>query len=190
MQHYIGILTIGCIPLGPSDSPITHSRTEDWGPQPFPSDSLHPAQTPPPSPQATQGTRGRSSPESAGGMRDEQGPLLIPTEHAKKKHTGDFLLLCQARDCPALEETQITRQIFRWIHPIHTDNSPGHQVQPSPYTTKPTTTTPLLNTSRDGDSATSLDQPVPILTTLSVKKSFLTSSLNLSWCNLRCPHIL
>lgn len=157
MQHYIGILTVRHVPLGPSDSPIAHSQTEDWGPQSFPSDSLHPAQTPPLSPQATQGTRGRSSPESAGGMRDEQGPLLIPRKHAKKKHTGDFLSLCQARDCPALEETQITKQNFRWIHPIRTDNSPGHQVQPLPYTTKSATPRPLLNTCRDRDSATSLD---------------------------------
>lgn len=39
----------------------------------------------------------------------------------------------------------------------------------------------LLNTSRDGDSTTSMGS----LTTLSVKEFFLISSLSLPWCNLR-----
>ena len=48
-----------------------------------------------------------------------------------------------------------------------------------------TTSTCLLNTSRDGDSTTSLGSLSNDLTTLSVKKFFLISNLNLPWCNLR-----
>ncbi|KAK4820465.1 LOW QUALITY PROTEIN: hypothetical protein QYF61_027747 [Mycteria americana] len=48
-----------------------------------------------------------------------------------------------------------------------------------------TTSTHLLNTSRDGDSTTSLGSLCQCLTTLSVQKFFLISSLNLPWCNLR-----
>ena len=47
------------------------------------------------------------------------------------------------------------------------------------------TSTCLLNTSRDGDSTTSLGSLFQCWTTLSVKKFFLISSLNLPWCNLR-----
>ncbi|KAK4833077.1 hypothetical protein QYF61_027739 [Mycteria americana] len=43
----------------------------------------------------------------------------------------------------------------------------------------------LLNTSRDGDSTTSLGSLFQCLITLSVKKNFLISSLNLPWRNLR-----
>ena len=43
----------------------------------------------------------------------------------------------------------------------------------------------FLNTSRDADSTTSLDSLFQCLTTLSVKKSFQISSLNLPWCSLR-----
>ncbi|KAK4810518.1 hypothetical protein QYF61_004481 [Mycteria americana] len=43
----------------------------------------------------------------------------------------------------------------------------------------------LLNTSRDGDSTTSLDSLFQCLITLLVKKFFLTSNLNLPWRNLR-----
>ena len=49
--------------------------------------------------------------------------------------------------------------------------------------------TQLLNTSRDGDSTTALDNPFHCLITRSVKKYFLTSSLNLPWHNLR-PSLL
>ena len=42
-----------------------------------------------------------------------------------------------------------------------------------------------LNTSRIGDSTTSLGSPFQCLTTLSEKKYFLTSSLNLPWCSLK-----
>jgi len=45
--------------------------------------------------------------------------------------------------------------------------------------------TRFLNTSRDGDSATSLGSQVEYLMTLSEKKFFLISNLNLTWCNLR-----
>ena len=38
---------------------------------------------------------------------------------------------------------------------------------------------------RDGDSTTSLGSLFQCLTTLSVKKFFLISNLNLPWCNLR-----
>jgi len=41
-----------------------------------------------------------------------------------------------------------------------------------------------LNTSRDSDSTTSLGSLCHCLTTLSEKKSFLISNLNLPWCNL------
>ena len=47
------------------------------------------------------------------------------------------------------------------------------------------TSTRFLNTPRDGDSTTSLGSLFQCLTTLSVKKFFLISSLNLPWCNLR-----
>ncbi|KAK4829616.1 LOW QUALITY PROTEIN: hypothetical protein QYF61_005743 [Mycteria americana] len=43
----------------------------------------------------------------------------------------------------------------------------------------------LLNTSRDGDSTTSLGSLFQCLTTLLVKTFFLTSNLNLPWRNLR-----
>jgi len=45
--------------------------------------------------------------------------------------------------------------------------------------------TRLLNTSRDGTSAASLDSLFQCLTALSVKKFFLIPSLNFSWYNLR-----
>ncbi|KAK4829075.1 hypothetical protein QYF61_002019, partial [Mycteria americana] len=48
-----------------------------------------------------------------------------------------------------------------------------------------TTSTHLLNTSRDGDSTTSLGSLLQCLTTLSVKTFFLISNLNLPWHNLR-----
>ena len=47
-----------------------------------------------------------------------------------------------------------------------------------------TTSTHRLNTSRDGDSTTSLGSLFQCLTTLLVK-FFLLSNLNLPWCNLR-----
>ena len=43
----------------------------------------------------------------------------------------------------------------------------------------------LLNTSRDGDSTTSLGSLFQGLITLSVKNFFLISNLNLLWCNFR-----
>lgn len=43
----------------------------------------------------------------------------------------------------------------------------------------------LLNTSRDGDSTTSLGSLLQCFTALSVKKFFLTSSRNFPCCNLR-----
>ena len=43
----------------------------------------------------------------------------------------------------------------------------------------------FLNTSRDGDSTTSLGSSLQCLTTLSVNKFFLTSNLNLPWRHLR-----
>ncbi|KAK4829771.1 LOW QUALITY PROTEIN: hypothetical protein QYF61_006495, partial [Mycteria americana] len=46
-----------------------------------------------------------------------------------------------------------------------------------------------LNTSRDGNSTTSLGSLFQCLITLSVKKNFLISNLNLPWCNLR-PFLL
>lgn len=53
------------------------------------------------------------------------------------------------------------------------------------------TSTRPLNTSRDGNSTTSLDIPFQCLTTPSVKKLILVSNLNLSQCNMRSfPHIL
>jgi len=48
-----------------------------------------------------------------------------------------------------------------------------------------TTSKWFLNTSRVGDSTTSLRSPFQCLTALSVKKCFLISNLNLPWCNLR-----
>jgi len=42
-----------------------------------------------------------------------------------------------------------------------------------------------LNTSRVGDSITSLGSPFQCLTTLSEKQYFLMSSLNLPWCSLK-----
>ena len=47
------------------------------------------------------------------------------------------------------------------------------------------TSTRFLNTSRDGDSTTALGSLFQCLTTLSVKKFFLISNLNLPWCNLK-----
>jgi len=43
----------------------------------------------------------------------------------------------------------------------------------------------FLNTSRDDDSTTFLGSLFQCLTTLSVKKFFLVSYLNIPWCNLR-----
>ncbi|KAK4823265.1 hypothetical protein QYF61_000232, partial [Mycteria americana] len=51
------------------------------------------------------------------------------------------------------------------------------------------TSTRLLNTSKDGNSTTSLGSLFQCLRTLSVKKIFLISNLNLPWCNLR-PFLL
>ena len=48
-----------------------------------------------------------------------------------------------------------------------------------------TTSKQFLNTSRDGDSTTSVWSLFQCLTTLFVKKCFLISNLNLSWHNLR-----
>jgi len=48
-----------------------------------------------------------------------------------------------------------------------------------------TTSMCLLNTSRDGDSATSLGSLFQCSITLSVKKFFLMTDLNLLWSNLR-----
>ena len=48
-----------------------------------------------------------------------------------------------------------------------------------------TTSKWFLSTFRDGDSTTSLGSLFHCLTTLSVKKCFLISHLNLPWCNLR-----
>jgi len=49
----------------------------------------------------------------------------------------------------------------------------------------------LLNTSRDSDSTTALGSLFQCLTTLSVKKFFLTSNLNLPWCHfLLSYHLL
>ena len=48
-----------------------------------------------------------------------------------------------------------------------------------------TTSKWFLNTFRDGDSTIELGSLFQCLTTLSVKKFFLTSNLNLPWCNLR-----
>jgi len=47
------------------------------------------------------------------------------------------------------------------------------------------TSTCFLNTSRDGDSTTSLGSLFQCLTTLSVQKISLISNLYLPWCNLR-----
>ena len=47
-----------------------------------------------------------------------------------------------------------------------------------------TMSTHLLNTSRDGDSATFLGSLFQCLTTLPVKKFFLISNLNLTWVQL------
>ena len=46
------------------------------------------------------------------------------------------------------------------------------------------TSTCFLNTSRDGDSSTSLGSPFQCLTTLSKKDFFLISNLNFPWWNL------
>ena len=48
-----------------------------------------------------------------------------------------------------------------------------------------TTSKQFLNTSRDGNSTTSLGTLFQCLTTLSVKTFFLISNLNLPWFNLR-----
>ena len=48
-----------------------------------------------------------------------------------------------------------------------------------------TTSKWFLNTSRDGDSTTSLGSLFQCLTTFCVKKFFLISNLNLPWLNLR-----
>lgn len=51
--------------------------------------------------------------------------------------------------------------------------------------------THLLDMSRNCDSTTSLGSLVQCLTTLPMKKFFLTPNLNLPWCNLRpFAHIL
>ena len=47
------------------------------------------------------------------------------------------------------------------------------------------TSTHFFNTSRDGDSTTSLGSLLQCLTTLSVYKFFVISNLNLPWRNLR-----
>ena len=62
--------------------------------------------------------------------------------------------------------------------------STHHQYHP--LTVPLSTTSPqLLNTSRDGDSTTSLGGLFHCPTSLSENKCFLISNLNLPWCNLR-----
>ena len=53
-----------------------------------------------------------------------------------------------------------------------------------------TTSRWFLNTFRDGDSTTYLGSLFQCLTTLSVKKFFLISNLNLPWLNLRPFHLV
>jgi len=48
-----------------------------------------------------------------------------------------------------------------------------------------TTSKQFVNTFRDSDSTTSLGSLFQCLTSLSEKKFFLISNLNLPWCNLR-----
>jgi len=56
----------------------------------------------------------------------------------------------------------------------------------SPLSTSISATSPVfLNTSKDGDSTTSLGSPFQHLTTLWEKKFFLISNLSLPWCNFR-----
>ena len=65
-------------------------------------------------------------------------------------------------------------------HLVHPDNSPT----PCPLTMPLSTTSPqFLNTSRDGDSTTSLGSLCHCSTALSEKKFFLISNLNLHWRN-------
>lgn len=62
-----------------------------------------------------------------------------------------------------------------------------HPIQPHPTVTTSPSATSLhsSNTSRDGDSNTSLSSPCQFITILSENKLFLVSNLNLPWCNLR-----
>ena len=64
--------------------------------------------------------------------------------------------------------------------------SPTQRTPPCPLTMALSARSPwFLNTSREGDCATSLGSPFQCLTTLSEKKCFLISNLNLPWYNLR-----
>ena len=53
------------------------------------------------------------------------------------------------------------------------------------FNTRSTTSKCFLNTYMDGDSTTSLGISFWCMTTLSEKKFFLISNLNLPWCKLR-----
>ena len=64
--------------------------------------------------------------------------------------------------------------------------SPTQRTPPCPLTMALSARSPwFLNTSREGDCATSLGSPFQCLTTLSEKKCFLISNLNLPWHSLR-----
>lgn len=89
--------------------------------------------------------------------------------------------------CEWLMESSRLGRIFQIMKPNH------HPDLSSPIS-KPPPLVPRLhvtNTSRDGDSTNSLNSLFQCLTTLFMKKFFLTSNLNLPWHNLRpFPHVL
>ncbi|KAK4832220.1 hypothetical protein QYF61_021067, partial [Mycteria americana] len=74
-----------------------------------------------------------------------------------------------------------------WKRPLRSSSPTVNLALPSPplNMSLSTTSTRLLNTSRDGNSTTSLGSLFQCLTTLSVNKFFLISNLNPPWCNLR-----
>ncbi|KAK4825788.1 hypothetical protein QYF61_002372 [Mycteria americana] len=93
----------------------------------------------------------------------DQGPLTVEiTVHLKKRDEG-------------------------WKRPLRSSSPIIILTLPSPPLNHSlsTTSTCLLNTSREGDSTTSLGSLFQGLATLSVKKFFLISNLNFPWRNLR-----
>lgn len=86
--------------------------------------------------------------------------------------------------CHRITESSRLEKPFK----IKSNHQPGLR---SPIT-KPCPLAPhLLNASRDGDSTDTLGSPPQCPTTLSIKKFFLMSILNLPWRNLRPrPHLL
>lgn len=111
-------------------------------------------------------------------------PLLLRRGENEQQGIGQGLM------GPVLRHSMCTAQIHRLIGPLRLEKTTkvttsNHQ-PPCPMATSLSATSPLLlNTSRDANITTSLGSLCQCTTTLSEKKFFLLSHLNLPWHILR-----